>query len=89
MASKKTAKKSKTAKKKPKKKAAKKNSLVANIYRKRAQGTSRKKSASTVSSEAYAGLTSNWGKKRAKKKTAKKTKKKRAKKQATSAGRGG
>ena len=60
--------KKKTAKKsaatKTKKKAAPKNSLVANINRKKRQGTSRAKSKSTVSKDAYQGLKKNWGRKK-------------------------
>jgi len=55
--------------------AAKKNSLVANINRRKRAGTSRPKSRSTVSADAYGDMQAGWpraGKeKRAKKKKAK------------------
>lgn len=44
--------------------AAKKNSLVGNINRRKAAGTSRPKSRSTVSDNAYGQLKRNWGRKR-------------------------
>ena len=40
--------------------AKKKNSLVANINRKKSEGTSRPKEASTVSSKAYADMKQGW-----------------------------
>jgi len=63
--------------------AAEKNSLVANINRRKRQGKSRPKSRSTVSKAAYERMEAGWPKKKtAKKKTAKKktAKKKTAKK---------
>ncbi len=50
--------------------AAKKNSLVANINRRKAKGTSRSKAASTVSKQAYGEMQRGWPSSR------KKTKKK-------------
>jgi hypothetical protein len=44
--------------------AAKKNSLVGNINRRKAAGTSRPKSKSTVSPKAYSDMKRNWGRKR-------------------------
>lgn len=44
--------------------AAKKNSLVGNINRRKAAGTSRPKSRSTVSDKAYADMKRNWGRKK-------------------------
>ena len=44
--------------------AAKKNSLVANINRRKKAGTSRPKKKSTVSKSAYGAMTTSWGKKR-------------------------
>ncbi|RYZ03973.1 MAG: hypothetical protein EOO73_25280 [Myxococcales bacterium] len=58
---------------------AEKNSLVANINRRKRAGKSRSKSASTVSRESYEQMQQGWPKSR-KKKAAKKTTKKAAKK---------
>jgi hypothetical protein len=44
--------------------AAKKNSLVGNINKRKAAGTSRPKSKSTVSDKAFADMKRNWGRKR-------------------------
>ena len=44
--------------------AAKKNSLVGNINKRKAAGTSRPKSKSTVSDQAFADMKRNWGRKR-------------------------
>lgn len=49
--------------------AAKKNSLVANINRRKRAGTSRPKARSTVSSKAYDRLEAGWPAKAKKKKT--------------------
>jgi hypothetical protein len=54
--------------------AKKKNSLVANINRKKRAGTSRPKSRSTISDEAYRDMRAGWPR------TAKKRKKKKKKK---------
>jgi len=43
---------------------AKKNSLVGNINRRKAAGTSRPKSRSTVSDKAYSDMKRKWGRKR-------------------------
>ena len=62
-----------------------KNSLVANINRRKKAGTSRTKANSTVSADAYSNMKKGW-KKTAKKKTTKKkktAKKKTAKKKTT------
>jgi hypothetical protein len=48
--------------------AAKKNSLVANINRRKKRGTSRPKSRSTVSSAAYQAMQQGWPKRGSKKK---------------------
>ncbi|SEM74424.1 hypothetical protein SAMN05444354_12260 [Stigmatella aurantiaca] len=53
--------------------AQKKNSLVANINRRKRAGTSRPKSRSTVSSKSYKNLKRGWGKTARKKTAAKKT----------------
>jgi hypothetical protein len=58
--------------------AAKKNSLVANINRRKAAGKSRPKSKSTVSAESYDEMEAGWPKGGAKKKAKKKAAKKRA-----------
>jgi hypothetical protein len=55
--------------------AARKNSLVNNINRRKKKGTSRSKSRSTISGEAYDQMSRGWPKQRAKKKK-KKAKKK-------------
>ena len=44
--------------------AAKKNSLVGNINRRKAAGTSRSKSKSTVTDKAYSNMKRNWGRKK-------------------------
>jgi hypothetical protein len=44
--------------------AAKKNSLVGNINKRKAAGTSRPKSKSTVSDKAYSDMKKNWGRKK-------------------------
>jgi hypothetical protein len=67
--------------------AKKKNSLVANINRRKKAGTSRAKKKSTVSKKSYSDMEKGWPKKKtAKKKTAKKktagTRKRAAKKSA-------
>jgi len=55
--------------------AAEKNSLVANINRRKRQGKSRPQSRSTISSDAYAQMEAGWpAKKKKKKKKKKKTK---------------
>jgi hypothetical protein len=62
---------------------ARKNSLVANINRRKRKGTSRPKSRSTVSKKSYREMRQGWpGSKKAKKKTTRKraTKKKSSKK---------
>ena len=46
--------------------AKKKNSLVANINRKKRAGTSRPKSKSTVSKKSYAAMQKGWPKKKSK-----------------------
>lgn len=51
---------------------AKKNSLVANINRRKKAGTSRSKSKSTVGKKAYKNMERGWGKTARKKTTAKK-----------------
>lgn len=56
--------------------AAKKNSLVANINRRKKRGVSRPKSSSTISPKAYEAMQEGWPKRGAKK--AKKAKKKAA-----------
>lgn len=43
--------------------ATKKNSLVNNINKKKRAGTSKSKSKSTISEQAYADMKKNWGKK--------------------------
>ena len=58
--------------------AARKNSLVENINRRKRAGTSRPKSRSTVSSDAYARMEAGWPKKSTKKASA--TRKKASKK---------
>ena len=44
--------------------ASKKNSLVGNINRRKAAGTSRPKSKTTVSDKSYSDMKRNWGRKR-------------------------
>ena len=58
--------------------AAKKNSLVANINRRRKAGTSRSKSQSTVSDEAYDQMRKGWPKSAKKRAAKKRAAKKRA-----------
>ncbi|NPC76186.1 hypothetical protein HPP05_41325 [Corallococcus exiguus] len=53
--------------------AQKKNSLVANINRRKKAGTSRPKSRSKVSSKSYKNMERDWGKTARKKTAAKKT----------------
>ncbi len=53
--------------------AAKKNSLVANINRRKKAGTSRPKSRSTVDKESYGKMEAGWPEKSGKKVAAKKT----------------
>jgi hypothetical protein len=61
------------AKKKAKRKSAKKNSLVANINRRKKAGKSRTKKKSTISDDAYDQMQKGWPKtKGAKKKAARK-----------------
>lgn len=55
-----------TAKKSPAKKTATKNSLVANINKRKKAGTSRSKADSTVSDKSYADMQNDWGKKKPK-----------------------
>ncbi|MGC2656676.1 MAG: hypothetical protein WA324_01780 [Bryobacteraceae bacterium] len=59
---------------------AKKNSLVANINRRKKSGTSRSKAKSTVSPEAYQEMEQGWPKAAAKKKKPAAKKKRSAKK---------
>ena len=54
-----------------------KNSLVANINRRKKKGTSRPKSKSTVSKKAYSEMKNGWPKSKAKKKAKKKAAKKK------------
>ena len=56
----------------------KKNSLVANINRRKRAGTSRPKSRSKVSSKSYKNMERGWGKTARKKTAAKKTTTKKA-----------
>ncbi len=66
--------------------AKKKNSLVANINRRKKAGTSRPKKKSTVSKKSYSDMKEGWPQKKTAKKTAKKktagTRKRAAKKSA-------